>query len=659
MKLRNTIRIAVSLAGILPLAPAQAPTAWSPELAMQVRSVGDVTPSPDGTLAAYTETRAVMEEERSEQLTHIFLARADGSGRFQLTQGEKSATAPQFSPDGRYVWFRSERTGKANLFRIPVDGGEAERVTDWKGALGAFLVSPDGKWVAFAGRPEDEELQKAAKEKRDFRVVDEKPKNNGLWLISAEAKADGKREPRELVQPAYHVSELDWSPDSRSIAFSHQPTPIADDWVKRDISEVDVESGRTRPLAASAAAEQTPRYSPDGAWLAFNLSSTPPRWADDARLAVLSRSSGALRTLAPTYDEQPTLLGWTKDSSRLLFTETHRTRQAIHAMPLEGRPVPVYSPEKGTAGGIVLNRTGTHLGLAWEASDEAAEAFVMGASGGRPVLVSRANSGLPKLPLGRTEAVRWKSDDGREIEGLLTYPADYQAGRKVPLILNIHGGPAGVFTETFIGRHGFYPLAAFAAKGWAVLRPNPRGSSGYGKEFRFANHSDWGGMDYRDLMTGVDHVIALGVADPERLAVMGWSYGGFMSSWVITQTDRFKAAVIGAPVTHLWSFTGTADIPGFLPDYFAGEPWQKPEVYLKHSPLTHVGNVKTPALILHGEADVRVPISQGYEYYEALKRRGVTAKMVVYPREPHGPVEPKFRLDIMRRHIEWVEKYAR
>ena len=202
-------------------------------------------------------------------------------------------------------------------------------------------------------------------------------------------------------------------------------------------------------------------------------------------------------------------------------------------------------------------------------------------------------------------------------------------------------------------------MATFAARGYAVLRPNPRGSGGYGLKFRRANLNDWGGKDYEDLMAGVDHVISMGVADPERLAVMGWSYGGFMTSWVITHTPRFKAAAVGAGVTNLWSFTGTSDISSFLPYYFSGNPWENFENYRTHSPMAFVKGVTTPTLILHGEADVRVPISQGYELYNALKQQGVTVKMVVYPRTPHGPSEPKFVLDIMERHLEWVEKYVR
>ncbi|MCW5977841.1 MAG: S9 family peptidase [Bryobacteraceae bacterium] len=655
----RTISYGLLIVVAIAAAGAEIPTSWTPEATLQVQGVGSVIPSPDGSLVAYTQTGVVVEDEKSEQLTHVFLARADGSRRYQLTQGEKGASSPAFSPDGQFVYFKSDRTGKSNLYRIPVDGGEAERLTDWKGAMGGYAVSQDGKWIAFAGRKESEDEEKAKKQKRDFRVVDEDAKNHALWLIPSATAAGGKREPKQLAAGPYHIGDFDWSPDSRAIAFSHQPTPLADDWTKSDISEVQVESGAVTALAATPAAELTPRYSPNGVWLAFKLSSDPPRWADDSRIALLRRESRAVRPLAVTYDERPTLVGWSKDSASILFTETQRTRGSVYAMPLDGPAKPVYEPDRGTTGSVDLNMTGSHLGVSWESSDEPVEAYLMSSAGGKPVRVSQANTDLPKLPLGRTETVRWKSKDGSEIEGLLTYPVSYKAGEKAPLILNIHGGPAGVFTEMFLGRHGLYPLAAFSAGGYAVLRPNPRGSSGYGKKFRFANYADWGGMDYQDLMTGVDHVIGIGVADPNRMAVMGWSYGGFMTSWIITQTDRFKAAVIGAPVTNLWSFTGTADIPGFLPDYFSGEPSKSFDLYRKHSPLAHVANAKTPALILHGEADIRVPISQGYEYYQALKRHGVTAKMVVYPREPHGPIEPKFRLDIMQRHIDWVEKYVR
>jgi dipeptidyl aminopeptidase/acylaminoacyl peptidase len=405
--------------------------------------------------------------------------------------------------------------------------------------------------------------------------------------------------------------DFDWSPDARAIAFSHQPTPRADDWTRTALSEIEVATGVVKAISATASTESATKYSP----------------------------------------------GWAADG-RLLFRETKRTHSTIFAMPADGPPAVLFEPQSGTSTVARLNARGTLLGLELETTVDPPEAYVM-KLGGAPVQVSRANADLPRPALGKTEVIRWKSKDGMEIEGLLTYPANYEKGKRYPLILNIHGGPTGVFAESFIGRGAVYPIAAFASRGYAVLRPNPRGSSGYGKDFRFANYNDWGGRDYEDDQTGVDRVIEMGVADPERLCVMGWSYGGFMTSWTITQTQRFKAAAIGAGVTDLWSFTGTSDIPGFLPDYFGGEPSQQLENFRKHSPITFVKNVNTPTLIIHGEADDRVPPSQDYEYYHALKTRGVTVKMVVYPRQPHGFQEPKFVMDVAQRHLDWVEKYVR
>ena len=242
----------------------------------------------------------------------------------------------------------------------------------------------------------------------------------------------------------------------------------------------------------------------------------------------------------------------------------------------------------------------------------------------------------PPIRSGRRRFSAGRAPDGLEIEGLLTYPIGYEKGRRYPLVVVIHGGPSGVFSQSYIAARGLYPVAAFAAEGWAVLRCNIRGSSGYGKAFRLANYRDWGGKDYRDLMAGVDKVIAMGVADPDRLGVMGWSYGGFMTSWVITQTKRFKAASVGAGVTNLMSFSGTTDIPDFILSYFGAEFWQDPEVIRKHSAMFNIKGATTPTLIQHGEQDVRVPVGQGYELYSALKRQGTVVKMVVYPRQPHG-----------------------
>ncbi len=625
---------------------------------MKVKTVSAAIPSPDGKLAVWTETHPVMDGEKSESNTQIYLAAVDGSRRIQLTRGENSSNAPAFSPDSKWIFFASDRSGKRNIYRIPADGGEAEQLTNWNGTMAAFSVSPNGKWIAFAGREPDREEERARREKLDFRVIDENPHNNSLWILPVEPNVEGKREVKKIAAGPYHVGQFDWSPDSTRIAYEVRPTPDADDGRKADILEVALETGAIRSIAATPATESEPRYSPDGHYLAFVRTAQGARRIDGSRIVLMNLANLRPRELPATPDESPVLDAWAPDSSKIYFSEGVHTREALYAMPVDGPPAVVFARTRGTfSPQVVFNRTGTYAGLAMQSPDEPVEAYVMPVSSMKPVRVSAANLDLPREPLGETRVIRWKSKDGKEIEGLLTLPVNYDKAKKYPLILNIHGGPAGAFNETFIGASGLYPIASFAAHGWAVLRPNPRGSTSYGLPFRSANIDDWGGGDYQDLMSGVDFVIQMGVADPERLAVMGWSYGGYMTDWVITQTNRFKCASSGAGLSDLISMWGTNDIPSTLDDYFDGPWYEQPERYIKMSPLAHVANVTTPTLFLHGEIDPRVPTTQGYEMYHAVKRRGVPAEMVVYPRTQHGPQEPKFVLDIMHRNIDWVTKY--
>jgi len=537
-----------------------------------------------------------------------------------------------------------------------VDGGEAEQVTTFNGTLGTYALSPNGKWIAFAGRETDSEDEQAKKAKLDFKVIGENPKNQSLWLVPVEPDSEGKRVAKRLASGTYHVGAFDWSPDSRRIAYETRPTPDADDSRKSDILEVEIESGRIRPIAATAASESQPHYSPDGRMLAFVRGTASSKRIEGSRIALAALADLKSRDLPASYDESPLLAGWLRD--RMLFTEGRGTRMVLYAMPVDGPPSVLFERTRGTfANAIGMNRSGSHIGFGMQAPDEPVEAYVAESASMKPVRVSAANTDLPKQPIGETRLIRWKAKDGKHIEGLLTLPVNYDKAKRYPLILNIHGGPSGVFGETFIGAQGLYPIATFAAHGWAVLRANPRGSSAYGLNFRSANINDWGGGDYQDLMAGVDATIAMGVANPDKLAVMGWSYGGYMTNWVITQTTRFKAAAAGAGLSNLISMWGTNDIPTVLDDYFEGTWYEQPERYIRMSPLAHIDQVTTPTLILHGEADIRVPTTQGYEMYTAIKRKGVPAQMVVYPRTPHGPQEPKFVLDIMRRHVEWMGKY--
>jgi len=653
----KTLAIALTLV-VLFVSGAAAQT-WDPELQLKVKAVGTPRVSPDGKKMVYAVNEAVMTPDKSEFVTQIWLSNLDTKRNVQLTFGEKSSSNPKWSPDGNWLAFLSNRKDNRNqIYLLNLSGGEAEPLTDGKSAVTNFAWSPDGRSIALTMvDAKTEEEEKNDKGKNDSRWADENLKLARLYVLSVQKDANGKREPRKLTTENYQVEDFDWSNDGSRIAFGHVKSPVANDWPTSDVSIVEVASGKITDLANSPAAETSPLYSPDGKSIAVSTSDVPARWAGSGIIQVFSTSGGPPKNAAGTFDAQPAVAGWSSDSKRIYFSEAKGTGTQIYSLDVAANRIDEIKTTPAVLSAISLNSSGTTFAFVRQTPNTPADAYVASVADFNPVQVTRVNEGLQIPALGRTEVITWKSKDGKDIEGLLTYPVGYQNGQRVPLILNVHGGPAGVFQQTFIGGRGVYPLATFASRGFAILRPNPRGSSGYGAEFRRANIKDWGFGDYQDLMTGVDKVIEMGVADPERLGVMGWSYGGFMTSWIVTQTQRFKAASAGAPVTNLMSFNGTADIPAFIPDYFGGQFWEVMDLYQKHSPMFNVKNVSTPTMIQHGEADIRVPISQGYEFYNALKVKGVPTRMLVLPRQPHGPTEPKMQLAAMKANLEWFEKY--
>lgn len=643
------------------IALAQTKMNWEPEQCLKLKNISAVVPSPDGSRVLYTVREAVMTDDRSEYINQVWLCNADGSNHVQLTKGDKNSSNPQWSPDGKWISFTSSRDGKNNLYLLPVGGGEAEKMTDVKTGVGAYEWSQDGSRIAFTMQDAaDEKEEKDKKAKNDWYFMDEQIKQNRLYVLWLNEKdSSGKRKQKLLTKENYNVNAFNWSPDGKMIVYSHGKSPEVNDNVYSDISLIDIESGTIKTIAATGAGETNPQFSPDGKLIVYYCTADPVDWSGPRHAKIYSLNDAKSWRLKATPDENGTIIGWTADGKNILWAEANKTLNSIYLLSTDGKSVSEWS--KGISdliSGVTLNATATHAGFILQNPSQLPEAYISSVTNFSPVKITNIHAEQAHKPLPKTEVIKWKGADGKEIEGLLTYPINYKPGTKVPFILNVHGGPAGVFQQSCVaGNSGTYPLAAFAEKGYAILRPNPRGSSGYGTDFRMANRADWGGKDFMDLMAGVDYVIKMGVADENKMGVMGWSYGGFMSSWIVGHTNRFKVASIGAPVVDLVHQNLTDDIEGFLPSYFKTDPWNDWSLYDTHSPLRFVQNVKTPVMLQHGEADQRVPFSNSVMFYNALRRRGVPVRLLALPRQPHGPTEPRMVLRTMQSNLEWFEKH--
>lgn len=640
-----------------PVVFAQTKTHWSPEQCLQMKNVTAVRVSPDGKRVVYTVREAVTTDDRSEYVNQIYISNLNGGNVIQLTRGEKNSSNPKWNPDGTWIAFTSNRDGKNNLYILPVNGGESEKITDVKTGVGNFDWSPDGNAIAYIiNDASTDQEEKNKKSKNDWYYFDEDYKQNRLaitWLH--EKDSTGKRKQTNLTKENRSINSFDWSPDTKSIVYSHGKTPLVNDNMYTDISLIDINTGKVRPIATTNAGEDSPIFSPDGKWIAYISSEDPVVWAGRNIVQIVPTEGGPVKKLSATPNSSAELIAWNSDGRSVYVGDNNKTLYSIYEMSVDGKSVKEFNKgSKDLLSTANLNSSGTHWGFLLQNPGMAPEAYVSTVSNYSPSKITNIHADMVSKPLPKTEVISWKSFDGKEIEGILTYPLNYEQGKKYPLILNIHGGPAGVFLQNFIaGNQSVYPIAAIAEKGIFVLRPNPRGSTGYGVDFRIANQRDWGGGDYKDLMAGVDHVIKMGIADPEKLGVMGWSYGGFMSSWIVGHTTRFKAASIGAPAVNLISQDGTSDIAEFLHSYNQKYFWEDFDVYVNQSPLKYVGNVQTPVLLQHGEQDERVPFSQSKEFYMALKRKGVPVRLLVLPRQPHGPVEPKMVLKTMQSNVEW------
>ena len=634
---------------------------WTPALSMRYHQVGGLAISHDGSQIAYTVREPLMEGEKSEYLSHIWVASADGSRNVQFTRGEHSAGSPAFSPDGAWLAFATGRSGSSQIWVIAMAGGEARQVTDAKPGVGQFRWSPAGDAFAFVMRDaQTEEEEKAAKEKRDVEMVDRNFKYGHLYTVPFDPVATETTEATRVTEGDFHVTGFDWSPDGSQLVFAHQADPrINTGRLSGDIALVPASGGDVEQLVTGPGVESSPRWAPDGSLIAYASTGDQPEPVGLSDLYVVNPESGDVRRLPETPNRSVSILGWSADSGEVFLNESLGTTRHVIAVPVGGGGIRRITEGAGVVGSTALAAGAGRLAVTWETNEEPREVHVTGLDAFRPNRLSRVTADVPRPPMGRTELLAWEAPDGTPVEGLLTYPVGYEAGSQVPLILNVHGGPAGVFAQSFTGNPSIYMIQYFAQEGMAVLRPNPRGSTGYGKEFRYANFMDWGYGDLSDLLAGVDEVIEMGVAHPDSLLLMGWSYGGYMTSFAVTQTDRFRAASMGAGLPNLVSMVTTTDIGDYLVGHLGDEYFNDYETYEKHSAIYHIKNVTTPTQVIHGALDLRVPFTQGQEFYTSLVRLGVDTEMVVYPRTPHGPTEPKFLMDVSERILVWFNKYLR
>ena len=636
---------------------------------LAIKAVGGATLSPDGSQVLYTVRQWVAEKERMEARTHIWSVATNGSTPArQITSGEKGDSQPQWSPDGKFISFVSARGAgedvKAQVYVMRADGGEAARLTDSRENVSSYSWSPDNTRIAYVTTDARSAAEEANLKKRDDeRVFEGDFRYAHAWVIDVTTKTATR------ISEGTHYTVAgapSWAPDGKRFVFGAGATPMLRD-NRRDIYLANIDTKQIEKLSTNFGSDTSPRWSPDGQSIAWTSEPyTGPPLPDGTAPGVTMQSKLMLYDVAarsvkdvssPAFDTDAGNPVWTAEGNRVMFVAGKRAYSEAFAYDLtSGRYTQLSS--KRTMQGASISKDGRTIALTMDAPDSASEVYVTDPAFQTFRKLTTTNPQLAEMAQGDTEVVTWKGADGMEVEGVLLKPVGFQANRKYPTLVVAHGGPAGAYVNGFrLG--GLEGGQVWANKGWAVFYPNPRGSTNYGEKFLQHNVNDWGGGDFKDIMTGVDALVARGIADPDKLAHIGWSYGGYMTAWVITQTTRFKAAMVGAGLTNMWSMYGTNDIPSVLISYFGGIPNAKTlPLYLDRSAMSHIDKVTTPTLILHGAQDERVPVGQAQELYRGLKDRGKATELVFYPREGHGFTEYYHQKDRMQRIYDWVTKYT-
>jgi dipeptidyl aminopeptidase/acylaminoacyl peptidase len=640
-------RVAVSWVVLAASAAAQFPFSTSDLVA--VKTIGEVQPSPDGRTVLFTIGPEMMRVS------------SRGGQPGPVPGVPKGASTVRWSPVLSRIAFIRENA----VWTFDLESNHLTRVCDYYRS-NAFLSkagnmlawSPDGAWLAFAGSLEpplpaqDPVVITRLQYKGRTALADNRRAH--LYIVPS---AGGT--PRALTTGETDEHSIDWTPDGRELIYLSNPESDPDARLNYDLFAVDVKSAKSRRITRTPGVEMDPRVSPDGRWIAYTATkreiTTIDSVAEDAHAWIVPVAGGEGRELNAALDRRTADVEWAPDSKRIVYTAGDHGSALICATLVDGGKTSCDIGHGGQAGSLGVARDGS-LYFTLSTPKSSAELFRLEPGSGEPRRLTNLNGAfLSQRLLTTPETISFRSFDGAEVQGWL-YPA-LEARGPSPLILSIHGGPHGSHG------YGFNPaFQVYASRGYAVLAINPRGSSGYGQKFSDGCVNNWGGGDYKDLMAGLDHVLAThGNIDRNRLFVTGSSYGGYMTNWVITQTNRFKAAVASASVSNLISFYATSLYQDLVHAEFNGFPWagENYATLWKWSPMAHVARVSTPTLFLHGENDNDVHITQAEEMYTALRRRGVEAQLVRYPREGHGFNEPRHRMDAVERTLAWFDRFSR
>lgn len=634
---------------------AQTPTI---EQSLNFKSAANARISPDGRFVAFQVQETNWADNTFE--TEIWIANVATGERFQLTNAKKSSSAPQWSPDGRRLAFVSDRTDKRQIYLISPTGGEALQLTNHESGVNGFNWSPDGRRIAFTAAEPKSKARKEREEKYgDFEIVGADYNFTHLWAVDVTEEAKTPAEAKRLTDgTSFTVGGFNWSPDSSRIAFSATRDADLGSSYTSDIYVLNVADKAVRKIVETRGPDNNPIWSPDGRQLAYETANAKEFfYFQNSHVAVVSADGGTPQILSESFDELPRLIVWSPDG--IYFGAQQRTYFSLFRLNPATRAVTQIGPAQYSIAGVSFTRDFKQVAFNGAGANQFSEIYVSSLS---PLDVKNArrltavSDQMKEFRLATREVINWKSTDGAEIEGVLIKPANYDATKKYPLLVVIHGGPTGVDTP-LLSADRYYPTEMFAAKGALILRPNYRGSAGYGEKFRSLNVRNLGVGDYWDVISGVDYLIGKGMVDRDRVGAMGWSQGGYISAFITTTSDRFKAVSVGAGISNWMTYYVNTDIHPFTRQYLKATPWDDPEIYKKTSPMSYIKTAKTPTLIQHGEFDRRVPIPNAYELYQGLLDQNVPARLVVYKGFGHGIDKPKQHRSVMEENYDWFSKY--